>query len=230
MDKEQKQVFKTLLYEQFARVGKAFANARRLEMIDLLIQAPHTVEELAKKTELSVASASQHLQVLRQAQIVKVKREGTYAWYSIADEDVFPIWKVMRELALSRVAEIDHLLRDYFEERYALETISADELLQRMRDDNIIILDVRPADEYEAGHIPSAISIPAEVLAEHLDELSKDFEIVAYCRASYCLLSDEAALLLREKGYKVRVFQEGFPIWKAKGLPFETGTNQNIET
>lgn len=223
MNKAQKQVFKSLLYEQFARVGKAFANARRLEIIDLLIQASQTVEELAKKTGMSVASVSQHLQILRQAKIVNVQREGTYAWYSIADDDVFPIWKVMRELALSRVAEIEQLMHDYYEERYSLETISSDELLERMHDEDIIILDVRPSDEYEAGHIPNAISMPTERLVEHLDELSKEHEIIAYCRASYCLLSDEAALLLREKGFKVRVFQDGFPIWKIKGLPIETG-------
>lgn len=223
MNKAQKQVFKSLLYEQFARVGKAFANARRLEIIDLLIQTPHTVEELAKKTDMSVASVSQHLQILRQAKIVAVKREKTYAWYSIADDDVFPIWKVMRELALSRISEIDQLMHDHYAERYSLETISSDELLERLYDEGITILDVRPSDEYQAGHIPNAISIPTHLIGEQLNTLSKEHEIIAYCRASYCLLSDEAALLLREEGFKVRVFQDGFPVWKIKGLPIATG-------
>ncbi|MDQ7025841.1 MAG: metalloregulator ArsR/SmtB family transcription factor [Anaerolineae bacterium] len=221
MDNQSRQELKALLYEQFARMGKAFANARRLEIIDLLSQTPHTVEELASKTSLSVASVSQHLQVLRNARVVDVTREGTYAWYRLSDDRVFGIWCMMRDLAQDRISEIDHLLRQYFNERETLETIDAAELLRRIAEGSIIIIDARPEDEYRAGHIPSALSVPIEKLESTLAVLPKNCEIVAYCRASYCLLSDEVALLLREQGYRVHVLLEGFPEWRAAGLPIE---------
>lgn len=219
MDSETRQHFKTLLYEQFARIGKAFGNARRLEIIDLLVQSRHTVDDLARKTGLSVANVSQHLQILRSAKLVEVERVGTYAWYRLANQDVYQVWHVMREYALAQVSDIDALMRAYFEERYTLEEISPQELLQRIQNHEVIVLDVRPENEYRAGHIDGAVSIPLNELQERLAQLPKDSMIVAYCRASYCLLSDEAALFLREQGYNVRIYKDGFPQWQALGLP-----------
>ncbi|MCA9915643.1 MAG: metalloregulator ArsR/SmtB family transcription factor [Anaerolineae bacterium] len=219
MTPESKKELKSQIYEQFARMGKAFSNARRLEIIDLLSQANHTVEDLAYKTGLSVASVSQHLQILRNAKIVEVSREGTYAWYRLSDERVFDIWRVMRNLAQERFAEINQLLKLYFEERDLLETIDAAELLRRIQEGSITIIDARPEDEYAAGHIPNALSIPLEKLEAYLEDLPANCVIVAYCRASYCLLSDEVALLLRERGYDVHVYQDGFREWKAAGYP-----------
>lgn len=225
MDNETQAEYKTQIYEQFARMGKAFSNARRLEIIDLLSQSPHTVEDLAVKTELSIASVSQHLQVLKRAHLVTYKREGTHMRYRLADDGVFDAWRVLRELAQQRIFNIENLIETYFSERNTLEKISVEELLQRIRDEDIVLLDVRPTDEYEAGHIPDAISIPVEELEAHLETLPKDIEIIAYCRASYCLFSDRAALLLREKGYKARVYKEGMPEWRRQGLPVETISN-----
>lgn len=219
MNLETKHELKSLLYAQFARMGKAFGNAHRLEIIDLLSQAEHTVEDLANKMGLSIASTSQHLQVLRNAQIVEVTRVGSYGWYRLADERVFEIWRVMRDLAQDRITEINDLLQQYAEERDSLETINAEELLQRLQEGSITIIDARPEDEYDAGHIPNALSIPLEKLEAYLEALPENCVVVAYCRASYCLLSDEVALLLRERGCDVRVYQEGFPAWKAAGLP-----------
>lgn len=223
MDIRTRHDLKTSIYEQFARMGKAFGHARRLEIIDLLSQTEHTVEDLAEKTGLSIASVSQHLQVLRRAEVVDVSRKGTYAHYRLSDERVFDIWRIMRDLAQERLSEIEALLQLYCEERASLETIDAGELLQRLQDGSIIILDARPRDEYIAGHIPSALSIPLDQLESYLEDLPDSYEIVAYCRTSYCLLSDEVALFLRDKGCSVRVFQDGFPEWRADGLPVEKG-------
>ena len=221
MDNDALHEIKVQIYEQFAQMGKAFSNPKRLEIIDLLSQTAHTVEDLATKTDLSIASVSQHLQVLKRANLVTYKREGTYMRYRLMDEEVFEAWKVLRELAQQRIFNIENLFETYFSERNTLEKISADELLIRMRDENVLLLDVRPADEYEAGHIPNAISIPIEELEARLETLPKDVEIIAYCRASYCVFSDRAALLLREKGYKTRVYKEGMPEWRRQGLPVE---------
>lgn len=221
MDNDARYEIKVQIYEQFAQMGKAFGNPKRLEIIDLLSQVPHTVEDLAAKTGLSIASVSQHLQVLKHAKLVTYKREGTHMRYRLTDENVFEAWKVLRDLAQQHILDIENLMATYFSERNTLEKISAEELLVRMRDEDVLLLDVRPADEYEAGHIPNAISIPIEELEARLETLPKDVEIIAYCRASYCLFSDRAALLLREKGYKTRVYKEGMPEWRRQGLPIE---------
>lgn len=223
MDAETRQEFKTLIYEQFARVGKAFSNARRLEIIDLLAQTDHTVEDLSHKTGLSVASVSQHLQVLKNAKVVSVKREGNYAHYSLADARVFTIWRLMRELAQDRLADIDMLIRTYSEDRYSLETIDGPELLRRIKEGTITIIDARPTDEYRAGHLPNALSVPADQLEQYLDDLPDNCQIVAYCRASYCLLSDDVARVLKARGCDVQVYTGGFPDWQADGLPVEKG-------
>ena len=221
MENQTRQELKSLIYKQFARLGKAFGNARRLEIIDLLSQTEHTVEDLSVKTGLSIASVSQHLQVLYNSKVVDVTREGTYAHYRLSDDRVFQIWNLMRELAQDRILEINHLLKTYFEARETLDTISASELLKRLEDGTITIIDARPSDEYDAGHIPTALSIPLDQLENHLQNLPPNCEVVAYCRAAYCLLSDEVALFLRNCGCNVRVFQDGFPKWQADGFPIE---------
>ena len=203
-------------------MGKAFSNSHRLEIIDLLAQTPHTVEELANKMGLSLASTSQHLQVLKAAKLVASKREGTYIWYNLSGDKAFAIWQAMREFALHERPEIDRLMHDHYEDRFSLKTITAEELIQRMREEDVIILDVRPRDEFHAGHLPNAINIPVEELESSLQTLPEGARIVAYCRASYCLLSDMAALLLKNNGYDVEVFQDGFPEWRILGLPYET--------
>lgn len=227
MDKKSRAEFKSLVYEQFAGVGKAFSNAHRLEIIDLLAQTPHTVEELANKMSLSIASTSQHLQVLKSAKLVNSKREGTYIWYRLANDKVFAIWKAMREFALDARPEIDRLMHDHYEDRFTLRTITASELVQRMSEEDVIILDVRPRDEFQAGHLPNAVNIPVDELDSSLQKLPTGAKIIAYCRASYCLLSDMAALLLKDHGYDVEVFQDGFPEWRIQGLPYETESTQD---
>ena len=227
MDNKTRLELKTQIYEQFARVAKSFGNPRRLEIIDLLSQAPHTVEDLATKTDMSVASVSQHLQVLKNARLVKSKRDGTYIWYRLSDNNVFAVWKSLRDLAHNINSEIDNLVNTYFSERQLLESISVDELLKRINNDDIILLDVRPHDEYEAGHIPNAVSIPLDELERRLESLPKDIEIIAYCRAPYCLFSDRAALYLQEKGYTVKIYKEGLPEWRNKGLPVEISATSN---
>jgi rhodanese-related sulfurtransferase/biotin operon repressor len=230
MDPKAMQEFKHRLYEYFAQIGKALGNARRLEILDLLAQAEHSVEALADKTQMSVASVSQHLQVLRGADLVRVRRVGTYAYYQLADDEVLRAWQALSQLAQSHSAAVDSLIRHSFEERQGLATITAVEVLTKLEAGSAILLDARPTDEYQAGHLPGAISMPAEELPERFHELPAEKEIIAYCRTSYCLLSDEAALFLQAHGYNVRVFSEGFPHWRALGLPYETsqpGTQSN---
>src|SRR5438876_2670787 len=160
MDQQKKRAFKTHLYEQFARIGKALSSAHRLELLEVLAQGEYSVETLAQETGMSVANASQHLQVLRSAQLVEVRREGVYIYYRLANEQVFTLWQAMRQVGEARIAEIDRIVDTYLHDRSLLQPISAHELLQRLVDHNIILLDVRPVEEYAAGHLPEALSIP----------------------------------------------------------------------
>jgi rhodanese-related sulfurtransferase len=213
--------FKDRLFEQFARVGKALASPKRLEIVDLLAQDECTVEEIAKETEMSVASASQHLQVLKGARMVEVRREGLYMHYRLADEDVFRTWQAVRDLAESRLSEVDGVVEAYLENRDALEAVDATELMERLSEEGVIVLDVRPEEEYRAGHIPGAISVPIDALEAALQTLPRDREIVAYCRGPYCVFSDEAVALLRSRGYRARRLRQGLPDWRAAGMPVE---------
>jgi rhodanese-related sulfurtransferase len=213
--------FKDRLFEQFARVGKALASPKRLEIVDLLAQGERTVEEIARETEMSVASASQHLQVLKGARMVEVRRVGLYMHYRLADEDVFRTWQAVRALAESRLAEVEGVVEAYLENRDALEAVDATELMERLSDEGMIVLDVRPEEEYRAGHIPGAISVPIDALEAALQTLPKDREIVAYCRGPYCVFSDEAVALLSSRGYRARRLRQGLPDWRAAGMPVE---------
>ena len=213
--------FKDRLFEQFARVGKALASPKRLEIVDLLAQGERTVEEIARETAMSVASASQHLQALKGARMVEVRREGLYAHYRLADESVFRTWQAVRALGESRLAEVDRVVETYLENRDALEAVGATTLMERLSDGSVVVLDVRPEEEYRAGHIPGALSVPVEALEAALETLPNDKEIVAYCRGPYCVFSDEAVALLRSRGYQARRMAEGLPDWRAAGLPVE---------
>src|SRR6266487_6915485 len=228
MDQQKKRAFKNQLYEQFARIGKALSSPHRLELLEVLAQGERSVEALAQETGMSVANASQHLQVLRAAQLVEVRREGVYIYYRLADERVFSLWQAMREVGETRIAEIDRIVQTYLHERTLLQPISAQELLQRLVEGNVILLDVRPVQEYAAGHLPDALSIPVTELEARLPELPQDREIVAYCRGPYCVFADEAVTLLRTNGYNARRLEQGLPDWRALGLPVESGTGGQV--
>jgi rhodanese-related sulfurtransferase/DNA-binding transcriptional ArsR family regulator len=223
MNKQDKRAFKNQLYEQFARIGKALSSAHRLELLEVLAQGEHSVEAVARETEMSVANASQHLQVLRAARLVEVRREGVYIYYRLADEQVFILWQTMRKVGEARIAEIDRIVDTYLHDRNQLQPIGAAELLQRLVEDTIILLDVRPVEEYTAGHLPDALSIPVSELEARLLELPQDKEIVAYCRGPYCVFADEAVTLLHTNGYSARRLEQGLPDWRALGLPVESG-------
>jgi rhodanese-related sulfurtransferase/DNA-binding HxlR family transcriptional regulator len=214
-------LFKDKLFEQFARVGKALANPHRLEILDLLAQGERTVEDLAREAGMSVANTSRHLQELRAARLVEVRREGLYGYYRLADERVFAAWRAIRDLGEARLAEIDRLVGSYLTYRDSLEAVCAEELLAKMREEGVEVLDVRPEDEYRAGHIPGARSVPVERMEAYLEEIPRDREVVAYCRGPYCVFSDEAVALLRSRGYRARRLREGLPDWRAAGLPVE---------
>lgn len=221
MDYDRKRSFKNAIYGQFARIGKAFSSASRLELIDLLAQGERTVEELAEATDLSVANTSRHLQVLRRERLVRRRKEGTYVHYTLAGPEVYRAWKAVRALAEARLAEVEETVRHYLTDRDQLEAVTAEELEARLDDEEMIVLDVRPEEEYQAGHIPGARSIPVDQLEAHLDELPEDKEIVAYCRGPYCVFSDEAVRQLRDTGRTAYRLKEGLPDWTAEDRPTE---------
>jgi rhodanese-related sulfurtransferase len=219
VQKEKKRTFKNLLYEQFARVGKALASGHRLELLDVLAQGERTVESLAEETGMSVASASQHLQVLRAARLVETRRAGVSVYYRLASEQVGALWLALRGVGEAHLAEIDRLVETFLQDREQLSPITIAELLEGLRAGRVILLDVRPAEEYQAGHIPQAISLPLSTLEERLVDLPRDQEIVAYCRGPYCVFADEAVAILRAQGYQARRLEEGVPDWRRLGLP-----------
>ena len=222
MDAATHREFKDRLFGQFARVGKALASPKRLEIVDLLAQGERTVEEIARETDMSVASASQHLQALKGVRMVEARREGLYAHYRLADEDVFRTWQAIRALGESRLAEVDRVVETYLEDRDALEAVDVMELMERLSDGSVVVLDVRPEEEYRAGHIPGAHSVPVEKLEAYLEKIPKNREVVAYCRGPYCVFSDEAVALLSSRGYRAKRLAEGLPDWRAAGLPVES--------
>ncbi len=173
---------------------------------------------------MPVASASQHLQVLRAAQLVDVRREGVYIYYRLADERVFGLWQAMREVGEARIAEIERIVQTYLHERTRLQPISAAELHQRLVEGDVILLDVRPVEEYQASHLPGALSMPVTDLEARLPELPREKEVVAYCRGPYCVFADEAVAILQSNGYQARRLAQGLPDWRALGLPVESGT------
>jgi len=213
--------FKNGVYEQLSRVSKALAAPKRLELLDLLCQGPRTVESLAGQTTISVANASRHLQVLRAARLVDAEKRGLYVEYRLADEEVCRFYVSLRALATSRLAEIDRVTRAFMERRGGLEEVHGEELIRRVRSGEVTILDVRPVEEYEAGHIPGAISMPIADLKARWADLPKDRDIVAYCRGPYCVMAVDAVALLRRKGFKAHRLEQGVADWRARGWRIE---------
>jgi rhodanese-related sulfurtransferase len=210
---------KTALFDEFARAAKALASGRRIELLDVLANGERTVEALAREVGLSVANTSQHLQVLRQAGLVAGHRQGTSIFYRLAAPEVFQLWQALRTLAASQLAEVERLAATYLGDRDELEPVTREELARRLDDDDdLVVLDVRPAAEHAAGHLPGAVSIPVGELRRRMAELPRDREIVAYCRGPYCAFAHEAVSLLRQEGFSARRLEDGLPEWKAAGL------------
>ncbi len=196
-------------------------NGHRLELLEYLSQGERTVEALARLAGLSMANASQHLQVLRQAGLVSTRREGLYVHYRLAEADVDQLRRVLQKLAHARIAEVEHLVRHYLGVKDSLEAIPCMELLERARAGLVTVLDVRPSEEFAAGHLPGAVNIPLKELEQRIQELTTHQEIVAYCRGPYCVLAYDAVAQLRKQGFSARRMEEGFPEWRLAGLPVE---------
>ena len=215
--------FKTAIYEQFARIGKAIANPSRLELLDLLCQGPRTVEALAKEANLGLANTSQHLKALRAARLVEAEKAGLYVTYRLADERVCQFFRSLRSLAETRLAEIREITREFLADRKGLEPVDREALLAKVREGAVTVLDVRPAEEYRSGHIPGALSIPLKELERRLSDLPPERDIVAYCRGPYCVLAVEAVELLRARGFRAFRMEQGVQDWRAEGLPVLAG-------
>ena len=212
------------LYEQFARIGKALASARRVELLDLLCQGERSVEALAQSAGMGVTNTSQHLQILRAARLVETRKEGTKVLYRVADEVVCRFFLDLRELARGRLAEVEQLVRRLLDD--GLEPMGRAELLERMEQGAVVLVDVRPREEFAAGHIPGAISVPLGLVQDLLDAVPADTEIVAYCRGPYCLLAPQALTILRAHGLRARRLEDGFPEWRLAGLPVAVGAEE----
>src|SRR6185503_15971131 len=217
-------LFKDRLYGQFARLGKALASPYRLELLDLLAQSERTVESLAAETGATTANISQHLQILRNAGLAAARKEGLFVHYRIADPAVSTLCASLRTVAERQDAELDRIVREHFGDRDAPEPVEMIELLRRARAGAVIVVDARPANEYAAGHIPGALSIPIDDLKERLQRLPKSKPYVAYCRGPYCVYADQAVAQLRAAGRRARRLAVGLPEWKSAGLPVEVGT------
>lgn len=218
---------KTAIYEQIARIGQATASPSRLELLDLLSQGPRTVEALAQQTGQSVATTSHHLQVLRRARLVDGEKAGLYVTYRLADPQVGDFFLELRQLAESRLAEVQQVTRQYLELRGALEPVDSEELVRRVRAGEVTVIDVRPREEYVAGHIPGAISVPLADLPKRLRDLRKRHDIVAYCRGPYCVMSLDAVDLLRRKGFRAQRLEHGVVEWRAQGWRVDTGEDRH---
>jgi ArsR family transcriptional regulator len=206
------------LLVQFARIGKAVSHPARLELLDLLAQGEKSVETLARQAGLSVTNTSNHLKELRISGLVTARRDSTHVYYNLADPAVHEFLRCLQNIARRQLAEVRQIVQDYFAEPDTLEPVSATELRERMRSADVVVLDVRPGDEYGSGHIPGAISIPVGELESRLSELSPETEVVAYCRGPYCVMALQAVDILRSHGYRARRLEEGMPDWRLSGL------------
>ena len=213
--------FKHELFTQFAAVGKALSNGNRLELLEFLAQGERCVEDLASVSGLSVANTSRHLQQLRQAGLILNRKEGLKVFYRISADDVIELLDALRKVAGRHVADVERLVNTYLTVKDKLEPIPRDELLARVQDDLVSVIDVRPSEEYAAGHIPGATSMPLSELEKHLDQFDPEQEIVAYCRGPHCVLAFDAVARLRKMGLKARRLEDGYPEWKTAGLPVE---------
>ena len=216
------EAMKRELYQSISRVAQALASGNRLQLLEFMAQGERSVDALAAMAGMTVANASQHLQALRRAGLVAARKDGQRVYYRLAGDDVVRLYDVLRTVAESRLAEVKQLVAEFLGDKDALEPIAIDELLKRAKRGLVTVLDVRPPEEFAAGHLPGAVNIPIDKLESGLTKLSKQREVVAYCRGPYCLMSFEAVLKLRKRGWKARRLQQGFPEWKAAGLPVAT--------
>ena len=210
---------KDALYDAFAEVAKALASGRRAEIVDLLAQGERSVDDIAGEIGQSVANTSHHLRAMARAGILRTRREGTRIVYMLAGDQVATLWAALRGVAAEHVAGIDRLAQEYLGDRSGLEAVDRRELAARLEAGDLVVLDVRPVPEFEAGHIPGARSVPVGELRHHLRSLPKDVEVVAYCRGPYCVYADDAVRMLRRRGFRARRLEDGFPEWKRAGLP-----------
>jgi rhodanese-related sulfurtransferase/biotin operon repressor len=217
--------FKHELASQFARVGKALSHPNRLELLEYLAQGDRSVEALANVAGLSVANASQHLQQLRQAGLVTTRKQGQYVYYRVAGDEVVELLNALHKVGERNLAEVERLIQSNLATKDELEPLPASELLGRAREGEVTVLDVRPEEEYAGGHLPGAVNVPLSELEARLEGLPKDQEVVAYCRGPYCVLAYEAVARLRERGYRARRLEYGYPEWKAEGRPVQAGGN-----
>jgi len=215
------EALKSALYQQLARVGLALGNAGRLQILEFVAQGERSVDALAAMTGLSVANTSKHLQALRLAGLVAARKDGLRVYYSVAGDDVVALISAVRAVAEHRVADVEKLLQVWLAHRDELEPVPAREVLRRAREGLVTVLDVRPEEEYASGHVPGAINVPIEKLEGYLSKLSKRKEVIAYCRGPYCLMSFEAVEKLRRRGFKAKRLENGYPEWRAAGLPVE---------
>jgi rhodanese-related sulfurtransferase/DNA-binding HxlR family transcriptional regulator len=213
--------FKQELFSQFARVGKALSNGNRLELLEFLAQGERSVEDLAKVSGLSVGNTSQHLKLLRQAGLVTSRKEGLKVHYSVTGDDVISLLDSMRDVAQRHIADVQQLVNSFLTVKDDLEPIPREELIRRVKDDLVTVLDVRPPEEFAAGHVPGAVNVPLDELEMYLDNLEAKHEIVAYCRGPHCVLAFDAVAKARDKGLTARRLEDGFPEWKLAGLPVE---------
>ncbi|MEW5980459.1 MAG: metalloregulator ArsR/SmtB family transcription factor [Acidobacteriota bacterium] len=218
--------FKTTIYQQFSRIGKAISSPSRLELLDLLCQGPRTVEALAKEAALGLANTSQHLKALREARLVEAEKSGLFVTYRLADPQVCQFFQSLRSLAEARLVEVAETTRRFLEARQALQGVDRRQLLAKVRDGAVTVLDVRPSEEYRAGHLPGALSVPLKELERRLAELPPDREIVAYCRGPYCVLAIEAVEILRGRGFTAFRLEDGVPDWQARGFPVAVGEEE----
>jgi rhodanese-related sulfurtransferase/DNA-binding transcriptional ArsR family regulator len=217
---------KDRLYGAFARTAKAVANPKRIELLELMAQGERTVEALAQAVGMGVKNTSAHLQVLARSGLIAYRRQGTKVFYRLAGDDVAAFIVAVRDLARSRLAEVDQVVRDYFLARDAFEPVSRAELAERARQGHVVILDVRPVEEFAAGHIPGALSVPLAGLDNALARIPRRAEIVAYCRGPYCVLAPQAVERLRAHGYRARRLADGLPEWRLAGLPVAAGVEE----
>jgi rhodanese-related sulfurtransferase/DNA-binding HxlR family transcriptional regulator len=213
--------FKRDLFAQFGRIGKAMGNGNRLELLEFIAQGERSVEQLARVAGLTVANTSQHLQQLRQAGLIACRKEGLKVYYRISDDDVLELFSALRRVAERHLGEVEQLVQTYLTTKDALEPLAREELLERVRDGLVTVLDVRPPEEFAAGHVPGAVNIPLGELEEHLEELDQEHEVIAYCRGPHCILAFDAVARLRERGFSARRLEDGYPEWRLAGLPVD---------
>ncbi|HBA83140.1 MAG TPA: ArsR family transcriptional regulator [Verrucomicrobia bacterium] len=213
--------FKSEVFEQLARVGKALASPKRLELLDVLAQGPRTVEVVADEASMTVANASQHLRVLRSARLVEAEKQGLFVTYRIASGEVTAFLRSLRTLAENRLADIERVTKNYLKGREGMEKVDRETLLRRVREGRVTVLDVRPAEEFKAGHIPGAVSVPLAELRRRMKSLPRNREVVAYCRGPYCVLAVKAVELLRQEGFRASRLEDGVPDWRAQGFDVE---------